>query len=247
MRHQLTCDGLGVEFVPPKKIQLSVSAKPKTEDPESEHTERHTVTRVVVNARNEDILLERIEQLERELKEVKKKPPVHHHWNIVVGGDFFSELVDKMGRGRAVEYLSEIATEGKPLDVINKLYLEGTEPTSYPIACRDEDHFRYMDSAHRIVDDKGGHGISQIVSNGVHRALVTAANEAICDQVDIQNYVADMRNSLPPDRIVSQLAHMTSIPDHPFFRDEDEIEAETDSAGFSVGRNISPMRSVNRE
>lgn len=240
MRHQSTCDGLGVEFIPPKKIQLSVSAKSTdNRDGDKDQTQDRPHHVVTVKTRKEDILLERIEQLERELKEVKKKPPVHHHWNIVVGSDFFSELVEKMGRGHAVEYLSEIATEGKPLDVINKLYLEGTEPTSYPIACRDEDHFRYIDSAHRIVDDKGGHGISRIVSSGVHRALVTAASE-INGTEGIQNYVADMRNSLPPDRIVSQLAHMTSIPDHPFFRDEDEEDAGLERS------NISPIHAVNR-
>jgi hypothetical protein len=183
-------------------------------------------------------LLRKIERLERELEVVKNKPAVHHHWNIVLGMNFFEELVGKMGRADAINFLTDIATEGKPVDVITKLYLEGNSPTSYPIACQDHDHFRYIDAEHRLIDDKGGHGISQIVSSGVHEALILAANEAIQDHVQtenyenfniapIQKYVADMRRSLPQDRIISELAHMTSIPNHPFFKDSDSFNIKS--------------------
>lgn len=175
-------------------------------------------------------LLEKIEKLERELQEVKSTPAVHHHWNIVLGMNFFDELVTKMGKDHAINFLAGIAQDGKPVDVINKLYLEGNSPNSYPIACRDHDHFRYVDSDHRVIDDKGGHSISKIVTAGVQDALILAANEAIheqvkgmsSDQIDVgilQKYVADMRRSLPKDRIISELAHITNIPNHPFFTD----------------------------
>jgi hypothetical protein len=182
--------------------------------------------KVTVDPDVSDVLLEKIERLQRELEEVKNQPSVHHHWNIVVGMNFFDELVQKMGKGHAIKYLSDIATEKKPLDVINKLYLEGTEPTSYPIACQDHNHFRYIDDQHRVIDDKGGHGISKIVSRGVRHALLLAANEANdCYNIaPIQSYAADM---IPNDQVVNGLALMTSIPNHPFFTDDDAFKIES--------------------
>jgi len=178
--------------------------------------------------------LQKIEKLERELEEVKQTPVQHHHWNIVLGMNFFDELVHKMGKDHAIDFLSDIAQEGKPVDVINKLYLEGTSPNEYPIACCDRNHFRYIDSEHRIVDDKGGHEISKIVTSGVHDALVSAANESLHvhgtrDQFNaLQRYITDMKRSLPKDRIISELAHITSIPNHPFFTIID-TDADTDT------------------
>jgi len=179
--------------------------------------------------------------LERELEDVKSKPTTiqHHHWNIVLGMNFFDELVQKMGsKDHAINYLTEIAAVGKPVDVIHKLYLEGNNPTSYPIACRDQNHFRYINSEHRLIDDKGGHNISKLVTNGVHDALLLAANEAIRKQVESQNYdsfdiqpiqqyVIDMRRKLPKNQLLSELASVTSIPDHPFFTDEDSFRIES--------------------
>ena len=88
--------------------------------------------------------------------------------------------------------------------------------------------------------------MSKLVSSGVHEALILAANEAINEQVSsenydcfniepIQRYVADMRNSLPEDRIINELAHITNIPNHPFFTDEDLFTGKLDSAEVSPG------------
>ena len=191
-----------VPVAPTASAAPAASRKIKTYDTEHRH----------------QVLLKKIEKLERELEVVKQTPAVqHHHWNIVLGTSFFDELVMKMGRDRAISFLSGIAQDGKPVDVISKLYLEGNDPTNYPIACRDRDHFRYIDSDHRLIDDKGGHGLSRIVTSGVHDALILAASEAPNGADILQKYVADMRKSLPSSHIISELAHMTSIPNHPFF------------------------------
>ncbi len=188
-----------------------------------------------------DVLLEKIQKLERALEDVKNTPKVeHHHWNIVLGHNFFDELVHKMGKDHAVKFLTSIATEGKPVDVISKLYLEGNSPTNYPIACRDQDHFRYINAERCIIDDKGGQNIGRLVSSGVNDALLLAANETIYEQLKksesmdydhlnininiapIQSYVIDMRKTR--DHIISDLADITRIPNHPFFTDEDSFK-----------------------
>lgn len=214
-------------IIPIRTESMTAHIEPTEPIEHTERTERNEPSEPVVNK-----LLRKIEHLEKELELVKNKPEVHHHWNIVLGMNFFEELVSKMGTDHAINFLTDIATDGGPVDVINKLYLEGNSPTSYPIACQGDTHFRYIDADHRLIDDKGGHGISKIVTSGVHEALILAANEAIHQQVmsqdydhfniaPIQKYVADMRKSLPQDRIISELARMTRIPNHPFFKDPD--------------------------
>ena len=238
MRHQSQCTGISeertVRHTKPTTMKVKVKVKSPHPDPPVEKIDSV-------------VLLQKIQKLEQELEHVKNKPTTveqHHHWNIVLGMNFFDELVHKMGKNHAINYLTEIAQEGKPVDVINKLYLEGTVPTKYPIACRDQDHFRYIDADHKVVDDKGGVGLSKLVSTGVHEALILAANEAIHEQVSSQNYdcfniepiqryVADMRNSLPEDRIIDELAHITNIPNHPFFTDENMFTRKLDSAEVS--------------
>lgn len=242
-RHISTCTGEGQMPMPPKQA-VAVKVKPK---PQIETIGPILIPLNPIRDQNSDsnsdseyvsnhILLQKIEKLERELEEVKQTPVQHHHWNIVLGMNFFDELVHKMGKDHAIDFLSDIAQEGKPVDVINKLYLEGTSPNEYPIACCDRNHFRYIDSEHRIVDDKGGHEISKIVTSGVHDALVSAANESLHvhgtrDQFNaLQRYITDMKRSLPKDRIISELAHITSIPNHPFFTTDADIKS-LDSLG----------------
>jgi hypothetical protein len=238
IRHQTICDDKI------SRLKLKCCSTLSHPDPNNKSNSRKERIKITIkhmhveSGPDNNILLEKIEKLQRELDEVKKQPAVHHHWNIVVGMNFFDELVHKMGKGHAIKYLTNIATEGKPLDVISKLYLEGTEPKSYPIACQDHDHFRYIGADHRVIDDKGGHGISKLVSSGVHNALLLAANEAINEQVaksdydcyniaPIQSYVANMRQLFPCDHIVTELSHMTRNPNHPFFTDADAFKIES--------------------
>jgi hypothetical protein len=213
IRHKANCHAPEVPF---NRIKLNIGKEPRKETQNNEITNNAPIEEPM--AYN---LLRKIEKLEKELELVKNTPSVHHHWNIVLGMNFFEELVGKMGKDHAINFLTEIASEGKPVDVISKLYLEGNNPTCYPIACRDRDHFRYIDSDHRLIDDRGGHSISQIVSSGVYKALILAANEQNHTVAPIQKYVSDMMKSLPQDRIINELSHITSIPNHPFFKDSD--------------------------
>lgn len=252
IRHQAVCKGKGKSDLKtsPRKQEApirTIKIRVKTlDDTDTTLSSININSNRNNNAPDNNVLLEKIEQLERELNVVKNKPAVHHHWNIVLGGNFYDELVDKMGKSHAINYLTELASTGKPIDIINKLYLEGNSPEKYPIACRNNTgnesegipHFRYIGSDHRLIDDKGGRSISKIVSSGVHNAMLLAANEAINEQVEnrnyddfnigpIQRYAANMRNTLPQDHIISELSHMTRIPNHPFFTDEDSFKIES--------------------
>lgn len=227
-RHIKVCDNAVKDNGSRKKV--TIKPKPKRKAPANKQQvepppEMHT-------------LLDRIKLLEQELEQVKTRPTtVTHNWNIVLGSNFYEELVQQMGQQSAIDYLMEIASESKPIDVISKLYLEGNDPSDYPVACRGQDHFRYITSEHKIVDDKGGHNISKIVSNGVMDALVLAAQDAITEQMAdegednegnvpqdkllaMQDHMLQMQRMVSKRDIVSKLAELTNNPNHPFFNEK---------------------------
>lgn len=177
-------------------------------------------------------LLTRIQGLEKELETVKQRPTTIHQWNIVFGDNFYEQLVNRMGNEEAINFLSDMAAHGTPVDLISKLYLEGRDPADYPVACRDKDHFRYINSEKRIIDDKGGHSISKLVSAGVRDALITAANEHSAGAIEgntdedeeieeitiIKDFVTNMPELMSKEAIIRKLSEITTNPNHPFFQ-----------------------------
>lgn len=187
-------------------------------------------------------ILARIHNLEQQNRDLKDKvqqvaeQPRSINNIMVIGNDFFQELTAKIGKDRAVEFLSSAATTGKPIDVIEKLYLEGKDPMNYPIACRDEDHFRYLsdddDGGRKLVDDRGGAIIGNLMMNRLRNAFLMAANELISKQVNgiidetgtDADVLRSVQNITTVDKnvIVYQLAEATNNSNHPFFLDESE-------------------------
>jgi hypothetical protein len=178
-------------------------------------------------------LEQRNRDLEFKVEKVEQQPRVNNI--MVIGNDFFEELVTKFGgKDAAVDFLTLAATSGKAIDVIDKLYLEGKDPMAYPIACRDDDHFRFRRlEGEKVIDDQGGTMIGDLMMDRLCNAFLMAANELISKHVEegesnpsalhaqaqVQrsiSSVCDKRN------IVYQLAAATHNSNHPFFRDEDD-------------------------
>jgi hypothetical protein len=196
-------------------------------------------------------IIERLKKLEHQNQVLKNQvqqvadQPRSIHNIMVIGNDFFQELIAKIGKQRAIEFLSSTASAGKPIDVIGKLYLEGKEPNNYPIACRDEDHFRYLShddkGGRKVVDDRGGVIIGDIMMNRLQNAFLMAANELITNHVDggiesdrdvlrsVQNVATINKNTL-----VYQLAEVTTNANHPFFLDQSECEQATSSTNIQL-------------
>lgn len=187
-------------------------------------------------AHKDDIIdrLSRLEkenkQFEQQLQEQASRPQITNYYNFVVVGDnFFDELINVMGKDNAVDFLANAAVEGKPLDVINKLYLEGRDPNKYPIACRKNNvsNFRYLNNKHQIVDDMGGTVLGRAVSDKIQNAMLRATNEIIKDGLNdrydithLQHNLATMGNGL---HLVNDLANVTENALHPFFKDDNVI------------------------
>jgi len=219
---------------------------------EQEHKQRKKKTRIRKRTHrrrdNMDMdkseIIARLHDLERENKNLKDKvqqvaeQPRSINNIMVIGNDFFQELTAKIGKDSAVQFLSSVATTGKPIDVIDKLYLEGKDPMNYPIACRNDDHFRYLShdgaGGRKLVDDHGGAIIGDLMMNRLRNAFLMAANELISKHVDgtaesDKDVLRSVQNITTVDKkmIVYQLAEATNNSSHPFFLDESECLADT--------------------
>jgi len=164
-------------------------------------------------------------KLENRVSEAEQRPSINNI--VVIGNDFYSELVDKVGKDNAVQYLTTSAV-GRPIEVIDKLYLEGKDPMDYPIACRNADHFRYLNSESKIVDDFGGSYIGDIMTDRLQHAMLMAINEAIrtgepeADDKELDSIVEAQRyvtSGLDKANLLHELSVKTSNAGHPFFRE----------------------------
>jgi uncharacterized C2H2 Zn-finger protein len=162
--------------------------------------------------------------LREEVEELKQKPMTNYNIAIL-GNDFYSELVDKIGNKRdAIEFLAKSYIES-PLDVFQKLYLDDRKPEDYPVACRDKLHFRYLDNEKRMVDDQGGSSIGSVVSKQITNAMINAVNDCngngntVYGLDDIET-IRKKLETLDKDSMIENLAYITNNPNHPFFREE---------------------------
>lgn len=201
---------------------MSVAVRRKQDTQPQEDTDHRTV---------QDLMRE-IHELRERMTEMEQKPR-YNNW-IIVGDDMFHAMVDKLGRQEALSFLTQSAIAGDSIEVVKKLYLDGVSPEKYPIACRNADHYRYLNDKRQIIDDKGGESVKKMLTNQTHRAMVLAANEVIQsklskdegimyvdldhDMKTVQCKLADVQ-TLDMDRLYG----ITHNPNHPFFMDEDEV------------------------
>lgn len=150
--------------------------------------------------------------------------------NVHLGDNFYQELVDKMGRDAALQFIIAAAGKRSPLDIVKKLYLDGLPAGHFPpIACRNGDHFRFLTADRKVVDDIGGRDITARVSNGIQNAMLLASNDLIARQVTretemtdedmdvfmlVQNYATSTPNN---KEIKDGLVTMTTDLCHPFW------------------------------
>jgi hypothetical protein len=158
------------------------------------------------------------QELREEFKNFKETVPttqITHIYNIVVGPNIYNQLVSRYGRDNAISILASNTTA----DIAKMLYFEDTQPSRYPIACKDTNHFRYINDKYEIIDDQGGSKVGEVVSENVKNAMILAANEIILDSktdynlMDVQNKLTRKNNS----NLIQDLARMSFNHGHQFF------------------------------
>ena len=179
--------------------------------------------------------LERQNQTLREEMDILKQTPMTTNYIAIVGtnANFYNELTQKLGgKEAAISFLTNSCVKGEPISVFQKLYLEGKQPNVYPVACKDNLHFRYLGSNREIIDDQGGKIIGRTVTDKITDAILTASNDVITEEVmDGSNSIYNMidlasvqqgLSRVTREAMIKDLAVITANPNHPFFRDQQE-------------------------
>jgi hypothetical protein len=176
--------------------------------------------------------VESVEKVTGEVKEtleaIKNRPQV---LNVYIGDNIYDDLVKKMGKKDAVDFLIRAASDNNPLSVIDKLYLDDTNKDDWPIAYK-EGEFKFLSENKEMVVDKTGAKISKLFGK-VHNAMIQAVSEMIDSNLrgtaedikgmyDTYNMMRIQRNLYKicgrTDILCNRLKNKVSNPVHPFFQ-----------------------------
>ena len=230
----LICEKCGIKFDRTTSYyrhvnSCNIKSSKKSEDNDSSKSKIKLSINVKPSQPSMSNVFQRLVELEeqntalREEVEVLKSQPVTNYNIAILGNDFYTELVDKIGKKDTIKFLAQSCH--RPLDVFQKLYLDDCKPDNYPVACRDELHFRYLDNDKKMVDDRGGSSIGTVVSKQITNAMINAVNDCQNTVYSLDD-IETIRNKLilnlekDRDRMIKDLADITNNPNHPFFRDE---------------------------
>ncbi len=108
--------------------------------------------------------------------------------------------------------------------------MQNSHNLDYPIACRNADHFRYLNADSKIVDDFGGRSIGDMMTNRLQHAMLMAINEAIKNGEESETNDKDLDSIVEAQRYVTSgfdkanLIHELSVKTrnegHPFFQEQ---------------------------
>jgi len=163
-------------------------------------------------------LKEMMYQLKHEINEIRNQPKVHINNLTVITDDIFSKVVTEMGKQEGVRFLLDSLTgDSECLSIVDKVYLSGKDKNEYPIACKGNNHFRFLASNRKVIDDLGGEIIVSKITGSVQDAIIRAAADTeMYDIKYIQDRIKDLTNGR--DKLRDGLAVKVTNPTHPFFQ-----------------------------
>jgi hypothetical protein len=166
------------------------------------------------------------EKVMSELREIKNRPQV---LNLYIGDNIYDELVDKMGKKDAVDFLIRAASDNDPLSVIDKLYLGDGAKDNWPIAYK-EGVYKYINKDKEMIVDKTGEKIGKLFGK-IHNAMIQAVSEMINQNLsgntvegmyDTYNMMKIQRNLYKicgrTEILCNKLQSKVKNPVHPFFQ-----------------------------
>ena len=222
-RYQHTYDSHTCEL---SRVKLRISVKPKNESQDQSRSHIETLE-----------LKQMVSKLQNELEEIKNQPKVQINNLTVITDDIFGKMVGQMGQDDAIRFLLDsLANESECLSVVDKVYLTASDKNQYPIACKNNNHFRFLGPNLKIVDDIGGDLIVSKLTNSVQNAFLKASanliegyvnggeTESLYSMYDMRS-VQDRIKKLPTadhkEKLREGLAIKVTNPTHPFFQLDD--------------------------
>jgi hypothetical protein len=193
---------------------------------------------------------ETVNEVKKELiEEIKKRP---HVLNLYIGDNIYDDLVNKMGKKDAVDFLVRAANDNNPLSVIDKLYLGDDSRDNWPIAYK-EGVYKYLNKDREMIIDETGSKIGELFGK-VHNAMIQAVSEVINQNLsggtvegmyDTYNMLKIQRNLYKicgrTEILCSKLQSKVKNPVHPFFQkyfielffdDRNKMKQELDSQDY---------------
>jgi hypothetical protein len=153
----------------------------------------------------------------------------NNYYNIVISNNIYDEMVKKFGREQALYMLTSKHISKNAIEIIKALYLDDNDPAKYPIACVDNNHFRYLNDKKELVDDYGGKLMQKYVVNVVTNAMLLANNEIINEcqsagsrDIDLRQIQNNVMNP-SPDEVIKNMAQLVKNRFHPFFHNGDDM------------------------
>lgn len=146
----------------------------------------------------------------------------------VVGDNLYNQLIQKMGKNGAINFLAGAAASNQPLNVLKKLYFDNVEPNSFPIATQDN-NIRYLNNNQQLVQENATEFVSQL-NEKIRDAMIYATNDLIRQSISTNNTdqlyeIYDIsriqHNITALSKIpLKDLQNVSSVPNHPFFAQE---------------------------
>lgn len=209
------------------KVRIKVNAKTKTQP----------AAPTPLEALDTMELKNMVHQLRGEIDEIRKQPKVQINNLTVITDDIFNRIVSQMGEQEGVKFLLDsLNNEAECLNIVDKVYLNGRDKNQYPIACKDNNHFRFMGPDYDVVDDIGGDLIVSKITSSVQNACLKASADLIHEHVEgneteslykqydiltVQDRIKRLPTASQRERLKAGLAIKFTNPTHPFFQLEE--------------------------
>lgn len=203
----------------PAKVPVHIYVKPSASKNKPIQSPRSSSSASASASKSEtQELKEMVYQLRDEIDEIRKQPKVQIQNLTVVTDDIFGKIITQMGEREGVKFLLEsMNNDGECLSIVDKVYLSGKDRDQYPIACKNNNHFRFLGPNHNIVDDVGGDLIVTKITNSVQDAFLRAS----ADDETVYNRIRHLPSADQRERLKEGLATKVSNPTHPFFQLEE--------------------------
>lgn len=210
------------------KVKVDVRLKTNSLiDKLDQFEKKHSEENAMLQRQMEELLRRQApdELLRKQVEELLNRPQATLINISVVDKEFYEKITAKLGTKEANAFLNGCCLRDKPLEIFQKLYLDGLQPENYPIACRNSVQFRYLNEKRELVEDNGGKVIGHLIKEGVHNAMILATNETMTEIIDgtIGPDEFDMRTAqsnlmkVKEEKLIKELGQLTENPNHKFF------------------------------
>ena len=156
-----------------------------------------------------------------------------------ISDNILDKFQDDLGYEGGIDFLLTNFMKHKFNHIIDKAYLEGLTSDDYPMACKGNGYFRFVDGHGNLVDDATGILLIKAIINNIQNSILRVSNilirrysgteqmNSLYDAYDlgtIQKNICDMMSDKVEKHLKKYLVKRVINPNHLFFKDERFME-----------------------